>query len=109
MNTFKLKSPDDRPGLTKLMEIVLSHFSCLEQCGKPVRLVVEGLLAHFFSPDRPSYVDEDVLYFLEMANVQDEGEADGLATSSPIEAELQHDIKKVYMHACASMIMPNFQ
>lgn len=38
----------------------------------PVRLVIEGLLAHFFSPDRPSYVQDDVVWFLKFANKQEQ-------------------------------------
>ena len=44
----------------------------LHRCSTPVRLVMEGLLAHFFSSDRPSYVSEDVLWFLKLANQQDQ-------------------------------------
>ena len=33
-----------------------------------VRSIVEGLLSHFFSPDRPGYDREDVEWFLELAN-----------------------------------------
>lgn len=36
-----------------------------------VRLIIEGLLAHFFSPDRPSYFPEDALWFLKLANKQE--------------------------------------
>ena len=31
---------------------------------------MEGLLAHFFSPDRPDYAREDVSWFLKLANDQ---------------------------------------
>ena len=34
--------------------------------------VMEGLLVHFFSPDRPIYANEDVLWFLEFANGQEQ-------------------------------------
>lgn len=35
-----------------------------------VKLVVEGLLAHFFSADQPKYVLEDVKWFLKLLNKQ---------------------------------------
>lgn len=35
-----------------------------------VRWVIEGLLTHFFSPDKPSFAPEDVVWFLELANHQ---------------------------------------
>ena len=34
--------------------------------------VMEGLLVHFFSPDRPIYANEDVLWFLEFTNEQEQ-------------------------------------
>lgn len=32
------------------------------------RLVIEGLLAHFFSAYRPNYDPEDAIWFLKLAN-----------------------------------------
>ena len=36
----------------------------------PTQPPMEALLAHFFSPHRPGYHNEDVLWFLEWANKQ---------------------------------------
>ena len=36
----------------------------------PIQPPMEALLAHFFSPHRPGYHNEDVLWFLEWANKQ---------------------------------------
>ena len=36
----------------------------------PIQPAMEALLAHFFSPHRPGYHNEDVLWFLEWVNKQ---------------------------------------
>ena len=41
-----------------------------QDCRTEVKLVVEGLLAHFFSADQPKYVLEDVKWFLKLLNKQ---------------------------------------
>lgn len=46
-----------------------------------IRRIMEGLLAHFFSPDRPMFTNEDVLWFLVFANEQEQLE---LSTSMVI-------------------------
>ena len=74
----QLKSPNDRPGLAGVMEVTVEVVSSsgfttsLHRCNSAVRLVMEGLLAHYFSPDRPTYVEEDVLWFLQLANDQEQ-------------------------------------
>ena len=37
---------------------------------EPARVIVEGLLAHFFSPERQHYNSEDIRWFLSLANSQ---------------------------------------
>lgn len=37
-----------------------------------IRLLIEGLFAHFFSSHRPAYHKEDVEWFLELANQQED-------------------------------------
>jgi hypothetical protein len=37
----------------------------------PAKLVVVDLFAYFFSPNRHSYANEDVLWFLKLANQQE--------------------------------------
>lgn len=60
-----------RLGLTGVMEAILS--SGLIARGKTtIRLIVEGLMSHFFHPDRPSYALQDVLWFLELVNQQEQ-------------------------------------
>ena len=48
--------------------IIASGF--LSRRNAAIRLVIEGLLAHFFSQDRPSYSSDDAVWFLELANQQ---------------------------------------
>ena len=66
----QLKSPCDYPGLAEVMEVVINGIvhSCNQQ-HTAVKLV-EGLLAHFFSLDFPTYNQEDVEWFLMDANKQ---------------------------------------
>ena len=51
------------------MEAILAS-DFINRGNTAITLVVEGLLAHFFSPDRSSYSPKDVLWFLELANQQ---------------------------------------
>ncbi len=51
------------------MEVIVSS-GFTARGNTSVRLVIEGLLAHFFSADRPIYDSEDALWFLELANKQ---------------------------------------
>ena len=37
---------------------------------EPARVILEGLLAHFFSPERQHYNSEDIRWFLSLANSQ---------------------------------------
>ncbi len=53
------------------MEVVISS-GFAASGSTPVRLVIEGLLAHFFSPNHPRYAPEDVLWFLKFANEQEQ-------------------------------------
>ena len=46
-----------------------------------VQLLVEGLFAHFFSSYRHGYHTEDVQWFLEQANKQEQWRADPLEHS----------------------------
>ena len=39
-----------------------------------IRIILEGLLAHFFSPERQCYNSEDIRWFLNLANSQRGGE-----------------------------------
>ena len=43
----------------------------LQECNIQAKLVLEGLLSHFFSADRSSYAMEDVGWFLELVNKQE--------------------------------------
>ena len=45
---------------------------------RSVRLLVEGLFAHFFSPYRWGYNTEDIQWFLELANKQENWRANPL-------------------------------
>ena len=63
---FQLKV---RLGLSGVMEAILSS-GLIDRGIIAIRLVIEGLLAHFFPPDRSSYSLEDALWFLELANQQ---------------------------------------
>ena len=66
----------NRPGLAEVVEIVMGKLFpsvdlvnyIVDRCTLQVRLVVESLLAHFFSPYRLSYATTDVKWFLEFAN-----------------------------------------
>ena len=103
-NEFRLKN---RPSFSKMVEL-------LEECQIPVRIIVEGLLAHFFSPDRPSYADEDVLYFLEMANQQEQWCDYPLSKDSAETSETVRYAKKVItMYRCAHVyhiyVGPDYQ
>ena len=42
----------------------------LHRDNQSVRLLMEGLFAHFFSPHRPRYHPEDTQWFMELANEQ---------------------------------------
>ena len=51
------------------------HSSCLtvdSQSIHGVKFVLEGLFAHFFSPDKSSYHHEDILLLLKLINEQKE-------------------------------------
>ena len=54
----------------------LDFNASLHRCNPTVRLVMEGLLAHFFPPDRPQYYTQDILWFLKLANDQEQWNAD---------------------------------
>lgn len=64
----------NRPGLSEVVEIIMEKVfpfkvHIIDLCILPARLVVESLLAHFFSPYRLSgYATKDVKWFLEFAN-----------------------------------------
>ena len=60
------------PRLAEVTSIVCNHDSC------SVRLLMEGLFAHFFSPYRKHYNTEDIQWFLELANEQEQWEANPL-------------------------------
>ena len=57
-----------------VVEVVSSSpfSSTLHRSNTAVRLLLEGLLAHFFSPYRPHYHRDDVLWFLRLANEQEQ-------------------------------------
>ena len=46
------------------------YLASLQCCDKPVRVAIEGLLSHFFYPYLMNYHQEDVLWFMELANKQ---------------------------------------
>lgn len=63
-----------RPGLGQVVQTALKEIICLEhlnQYSSQVKLILEGLLSHFFSADRTSYFIEDVQWFLELVNKQE--------------------------------------
>ena len=53
-----------RPGLREVISVVEE----VQSLPNLTRIVMEGLLDHFFSPIRPNYFESDVIYFLELAN-----------------------------------------
>jgi hypothetical protein len=59
-----------RPDLGGAMEVALEAMVSTKCTKAAARLVVEGLLAHFFSADLPQYVLEDVRWFFELINKQ---------------------------------------
>ena len=63
---LQLKSHKICPFLTEVIEVVIAELSSHEA----VRLPVESLLVHFFSPFRRSYHKQDALWFLNNANEQ---------------------------------------
>ena len=65
-DTFQVKP---RLGLSEVMEAILSS-GFTARGDTPIRLIIEGLLTHFFSPDRPSYTKEDARWFVQLANQQ---------------------------------------
>ncbi len=64
------------PHLAEVTEVTVEVLSetafspGLYQDNQKVRLLMEGLFAHFFSPYRPSYHPEDARWFMELANDQ---------------------------------------
>ena len=46
---------------------IVNRFSSVQ-----IRLLMEGLFSHFFSADRRGYHEEDMRWFLELANQQDD-------------------------------------
>ena len=54
---------------------------------------MEGLFAHFFSAERRSYHSEDIHWFLELANAQDEWKANVFeADADVVSGDLSDDI-----------------
>ena len=75
----QLKSECPRlSNVTNVAVEVLTSYSFtpnLHRDNQGVRRLMEGLFAHFFSADRRGYHPEDVRWFLELANEQDEWKA----------------------------------
>lgn len=67
-----------RPSLGGVVEVALEAIfsvECvtkLQQSSTQVKVVLEGLLSHFFSADRSGYAVEDVLWFFELVNKQEQ-------------------------------------
>ena len=88
MTTFILQLKECCPRLSEVTSVIVEviseeniylshhHGSC------SVRLLLEGLFAHFFSPDRPGYHTEDVQWFLELANKQEQWKANLLGDAN---------------------------
>ena len=75
-NCVQLQSPSNRPNFASVLDISMATVATptfvmnIHDFNSPVRLVIEGLMAHFFAPERLSYVPEDVKCFLKSANKQ---------------------------------------
>lgn len=67
-----------RPSLSGVIEVAVECLSSasfspsLHRSNASVRRLMEGILAHFFSPYRPSYYQEDVVWLLKLANEQEQ-------------------------------------
>lgn len=87
----QLKSPTKRLGLAEVMKVVSPSGSLHRPAS---RLVMEGVLAHFFSPHRPSYMNEDVLWFLEFVNQPGQWCNQGVGVPEVVTRVLQDDWTK---------------
>lgn len=70
---FFLKLEGECPRLRDVAKVVQEELKSASNAR--IRNVVEGLLAHFFSSHRPNYPAEDILFFLEVANLQTQWQA----------------------------------
>lgn len=66
-----------RPSLAGVAEVVVEVLSpvqdcltSLQSCSQSVQVAIEGLLSHFFYPYLVNYHQEDVLWFMDLANRQ---------------------------------------
>ena len=102
---FQVKS---RPSLGGVIEvaaeaIMSKHTAAHQECSTSINLVVEGLLAHFFSADQPKYEFEDVRWFLELVNKQkhwfSEGEEKGEPAALKCETSEDQEEESVSLKA----------
>ena len=72
-----------RPNLEEMVSVTLAILSETTTFSsvRSVRLLVEGLFAHFFASYRHSYHTEDIQWFLELANKQENWRANPLEHS----------------------------
>ena len=72
-----------RPNLEEMVLVTLEILSETTTFSRvrSVRLLVEGLFAHFFSMYRHGYHTEDIQWFLELANKQENWKVDPLEHS----------------------------
>ena len=73
--------------------------STFHRSNAPITLVTEKVLAHYFSPERPGYFDEDIFWFLELANKQEQWSSMELTEQNfAITAENWHDKVNVSLY-----------
>ena len=104
--TFISSSPQLKVRCPRLAEItsvaveVISETSfspSLHRDSRSVRFLMEGLFAHFFSPYRRGYDTEDVQWFLELANEQEQWGANPLEHSVVV-SSLSDDLLESAQH-----------
>ena len=81
-----------------------SEFSpSLHRDNHHVRLIMEGLFAHFFSAERQSYHRDDVQWFLQLANEQGQWRShsfEQLVVSGGLEEDLMSKMEKTFDAEC---------
>ena len=104
--TFVSSSPKLKvrcPRLAEVTSVVVEIISetsfspSLHRDSRSVRLLMEGLFAHFFSPYRRGYDTEDVQWFLELANEQEQWGANPLERSVVV-SSLSDDLLESAQH-----------
>ena len=106
LKTFVSSSPQLKvqcPRLAEVTSVVVEIISetsfspSLHRDSRSVRLLMEGLFAHFFSPYRRGYDTEDVQWFLALANEQEQWGANPLERSVVV-SSLSDDLLESAQH-----------